>query len=136
MQILALSNPKRAYSQIFAGTGLPIPAATFAASSPAGPGRTGFADHQSPAEELLAVENQHRSYGFFMVANLDEAKTTRLAGMAVADDVDITHAKSLLPTPLPQVFFACAEGQVAHVESLHQRALFIPPRPCAGGTQG
>lgn len=96
----------------------------------------GFADHQSAAEELLAVENQHRSYGFFIVANLDEAETTRLAGIAVADDVDIIHTKALLPKPLPQVFFACAEGQVAHVESLHKRALLIPPWLCAGGTEG
>jgi len=69
--------PATPASAAVAATTTPAPTATFTL-------RAGFVDHQSAAEEILAVESGDHLFGFGVVANFSETKTAWLSRETVA----------------------------------------------------
>jgi hypothetical protein len=84
--------------------------------------RPRFADLQSSAEKVLAIENQHGSHSSLIVFYLHEATATRLFSIAVADDIHTIQAEAILGKQIAQVLLGRPEGEVADVEASHDEA--------------
>jgi hypothetical protein len=81
------STPATTTSSVAAASTAPTTvtaASTTATAASAFALRTGLVDHESAAEEFLAVQRGNGLFSFGVIFNLREAKTARLAGKAIA----------------------------------------------------
>src|SRR6201993_235805 len=81
--------------------------------------RTRFIDYQVPATEILTVEIGDRAIRFFIIRNLDEGKTPRLAREPIPNQIDCGRVYAYLSEPLLQLLFRCREREITDVKLLH-----------------
>src|SRR6201993_702760 len=81
--------------------------------------RTRFIDYQVPATEILTVEIGDRAIRFFIIRNLDEGKTPRLAREPIPNQIDCGRVYANLSEPLLQLLFRCREREITDVKLLH-----------------
>jgi hypothetical protein len=81
--------------------------------------RTRLIDYQVPATEILTVEIGDRAIRFFIIRDLDEGKTPRLAREPIPNQIDCGRVDPYLSEPLLQLLFRCREREITDVKLLH-----------------
>jgi hypothetical protein len=86
---------------------------------------TRFVYHERAAEKFLTVQRGDCLFGFRIVMNFGETKTTRLAGETVAKQRQRVRLHSDFCKQRLHLLFCSLERKIAHVQFLHGSA------PCA-----
>lgn len=102
------------------------PAATAAAKATLF-ARTSFFHFHGTATELIAIQGCDCVVAFLIVGHFDEANSTHLAGITVAQQVDTVHG-SVISEQLQQLVIADVVGQVAHKNIFHRSKVSLPSK--------
>src|SRR5438270_7113002 len=96
-------------------TGLPavIAAATAAAAGATLGFRFGFIDRERASVQFAAAQRLDRAEPFGIVAHLDKAEASRLAGIAVGHDADATDVAILFEQRSYRIF-GSVEAEITH----------------------
>ena len=95
--------------------------AAAATTTGAGLLRTGFIDDQIAAAKVLPVHGIDRTIGFFVVGNLDEGETARLARETITNEIDCRGINTSLREKIVQGIFRCGKWKITNVKLLHLR---------------
>jgi len=87
--------------------------------------RTRFIHYKVSSAKILAVQGVDSAVCVFVIRDLDEGETTRLARETVADKIDGRRCYTDLREPLVELLFRRGKRKISDVELLHL-SLLLP----------
>jgi hypothetical protein len=82
---------------------------------------TGFVNNERTPQKILAVQARNGFFRCDIISDFYKGETTRLAGIAIADNRDRIDADSEVGEFRSDIFCRGAEWKVPYIEFLHRR---------------